>query len=239
MTTEQYAHMHDLERCPPANASFLYSPMLVGQSALIGALPELYLLFPEPVLWVCDDSPTDGPNRDLLLKRLAGPFDGPTIISSPVPPGTIAWLEGQYPGREFAYVIENVRRASAYHDLVAQEWTVGTNSKLLWKLLCGVHPCYRTTPESAELGKLALNSFLSLNIAFMHEISDLAQKVSADADAICEILRRDERVSSLAPLRPGPSWGGDHLARDVDTLQQLGHEFDVSLPLISRLRSDG
>ncbi len=221
-----------------STAALLHAPILVGESCFLEALRQLDLRFSEPVLWICDDSPEDGPNRDLLLKRLAGPFDGPTIISSPVPPGTIAWLEAQYPGREFAYVIENVRRASAYLDLSMQRWTVGTRSERLWRMLRGVWTCHRTTPETAELGKLALNSFLSLNIAFMHEISDLAQKVSADGEDICAILRRDDRVSPLAPLKPGPSWGGHHLARDVDTLQQLGHEFDVSLPLISRLRSD-
>lgn len=214
---------------------------VLGDSPLADAVRATNLTPAEPVAWICEATT----NRDQLAELIEMSFIRRVIVSAPVPVGTLAWLEDIHIHRVFAYIPENVRRASAVTDFQnADRFIIGTRHEAFYELLVhmlapwGAH-FHLVTPESAEMTKLALNSFLSLNIAFMHEIDDLCRATGANADEVSRALLTERRISPSAPLRPGPSWGGDHLARDVKTLQRMAEHYGVMLPLIRQLRSEG
>ena len=89
-----------------------------------------------------------------------------------------------------------------------------------------------TDPETAEMVKHATNAYLAIMIAFTHEIGRVSKIVGADPQTISRALLTERRVSPHAPLQPGPSWGGEHLARDVQMLMNIAHSHGIELPMI-------
>jgi UDPglucose 6-dehydrogenase len=92
-------------------------------------------------------------------------------------------------------------------------------------------------PESAEMTKHAINSFLALSITFMNEIACLCEKAGADGKEVERGLKSESRIGPKAYLSPGSAFAGGTLARDVVTLAQLGrqnHETLEVLPAIKR-----
>ena len=68
--------------------------------------------------------------------------------------------------------------------------------------------------ENAELGKLFLNSFLTVKISYGNMMAELCEKISgADIDVVSRILESDHRVGKNL-LSGGLSYGGPCLPRD-------------------------
>ncbi len=214
---------------------------VVGETALGEAVRQCVsdgtIVFPEPTLWLCGQDTDDL----AMCGDIAASPALCVLVSNPIVPGTTRGLAKEFPSRRFAYVVETVRRATGLEDFVsAPQLIIGT-----YQLEHELSRVFRRWPmlqfvsiETAELTKLALNALLSLHIHFAHEMEALASGAGADAYKVAQALRGDPRISPLAPLLPGPSWGGSHLARDVDTLQHLGELYGIDLPLINQLRSE-
>ena len=198
------------------------------------------------VAWLCYDTPlteTGGDTEQVLRwisEDLPTIMPGtPILLSSQMPVGTIARLEHLYPGRPFAYVPENIRVDHAIADFEHQtRIVIGTRNPNFYHL-----PIYFilghltdniiwTNPETAEMVKHALNAWLGMNIAFINEIARVAKALGADAETISTSLLTERRISPLAPLRPGPPFGKGHLARDLQTLQNLSHTHQLWTPLL-------
>ena len=71
--------------------------------------------------------------------------------------------------------------------------------------------CLLTDSRSAELCKLAENSFRDLNIAFANELSMISERLGVDAQTVIQLANRHPRV---AILQPGPGVGGHCVAVD-------------------------
>lgn len=78
---------------------------------------------------------------------------------------------------------------------------------------------YKTTYETAELSKLALNYLLASQINAVAKLALVAEKVGADWLGIAQMLRLDQRIGPHAYLRPGEA--GGHLPRDVKTVESI------------------
>jgi UDPglucose 6-dehydrogenase len=91
-------------------------------------------------------------------------------------------------------------------------------------------------PESAEMVKHALNSFLALSVAYINEIATLSEMVGADAQEVAAGLKSDPRIGARAYLGPGGPFAGGTLARDVVTLSQLGITQHLPLALIPAIK---
>jgi UDP-N-acetyl-D-mannosaminuronic acid dehydrogenase len=68
-----------------------------------------------------------------------------------------------------------------------------------------------TDAESAEMAKLAENTYRDVNIAFANELSLIAERLQLDVWEIIEMANRHPRVNIL---RPGPGVGGHCIAVD-------------------------
>ena len=91
-------------------------------------------------------------------------------------------------------------------------------------------------PESAEMVKHALNSFLALSITYINEIARLCERMGADAREVSAGLKSEPRIGPKAYLGPGGPFAGGTLARDVVTLTRLAAANRERLALIPAIK---
>jgi UDPglucose 6-dehydrogenase len=188
------------------------------------------------IFWVCIDMPVserDDSDVESFLNELDNamvpvPNGALVLISTQVPVGTTASLERKYPERRFATQPENIRIAHAVADLQAQNRIVvgsrhDSDRPLLTDLFKNFTPgtVHFFSPESAEMVKHSLNTFLAMEIVFANEIADVCQEVGADVDQVSLGFRSDRRVGD-GPLTPGGPYRGGTLGRDVVVLNKHG-----------------
>lgn len=91
-----------------------------------------------------------------------------------------------------------------------------------------------TDPISSEIAKYAANNFLAMKIAFINEIANLSESVSANYDDIKKILVSDNRIDSKF-LNAGPGFGGSCFPKDAASFAKSLSEFEVPDNLISAI----
>ncbi|MSU45600.1 MAG: nucleotide sugar dehydrogenase [Lacunisphaera sp.] len=202
------------------------------------------------VLWVCYDTPVDADDHsdvDWVLSRLGRvlPALRPgtvVLLSSQLPVGTCAQLATCHPTLHFACSPENLRLGQAIEAFEKPaRIIVGISSAparpALEKMLAPLGaPLVWMRPESAEMVKHALNSFLALSVAYINEIATLCEIVGADAQEVAAGLKSDPRIGPRAYLGPGGPFAGGTLARDVVTLTKLGSAQKLPLALIPAIK---
>ncbi len=192
---------------------------------------------PVDLVWIAYDVPLDDAGAPVVdeirarLRRLDAdlPIDIPCLVSCQWPVGTMRSIadEDGAEGREWIYVMENVRAGKAVSDFAADPiLAIGASSLpqgLLWKFLRSLATTREPwcgSWESIEFAKHSLNAFLALQIAFVNELARLAPHDVNMAD-VTRVLKSDPRVSPLAPLTAGPKFGGGSLKRDLLVLEKL------------------
>jgi len=90
----------------------------------------------------------------------------------------------------------------------------------------------RVSLRTAEMTKHALNGFLAISVCFANELGNLCDEVGADGHRLAEVLRLEPRIGTKAMLFPGLGFSGGTLARDVQTLRQLGDSHGIDTPLL-------
>lgn len=202
------------------------------------------------VVWVCYDTPVDANDQSdtaWVLDRIDRvlPLLRPgtvVLISSQLPVGTCATLARAYPGLHLACSPENLRLGKAIEAFEKPaRIIVGVSAeparRVLETLLTPLGaPLVWMRPESAEMVKHALNSFLALSVAYINEIATLSEAVGADAQEVATGLKSDPRIGARAYLGPGGPFAGGTLARDVVTLSQLGQAQGLPIALIPAIK---
>ena len=84
-----------------------------------------------------------------------------------------------------------------------------------------------TTIKTAELTKVAYNTFIGLKIAFANTMMELCEKTGADVDDLVDALSLADRVISPAYLRGGMGDGGGCHPRD--NIASLGLQVNLDL----------
>lgn len=97
-------------------------------------------------------------------------------------------------------------------------------------------PLHVTTIRTAELTKVAYNTFIGLKIAFANTMMELCEKTGADIDDLIDALSlADRRIISPAYLRGGMGDGGGCHPRDNIALSWLAREVGLSYDLFEAL----
>ncbi len=202
------------------------------------------------VIWVAYDTPVDDfdkgnygkiINEFIQISRWISPVAN-IVISSQLPVGSAKVIrniiDSQIVNNKIKIAVspENLRLGKAMDSLLnAERIIVGIedlqpnqvqnelfnsfNSKIIWMKI-----------ESAEMLKHALNSFLATSVTFMCEISEICEKVGADANEVALGLKSDSRIGNKAYLSPGLGFAGGTLARDVNYLKdQFSRKSDKSV----------
>ena len=202
------------------------------------------------ILWVCYDTPVNENDQSDVEFVLANvrkavahlPKDALVLISAQLPAGTCRTLEKEFPQFHFACSPENLRLGKAIDSFENPERVIvgirnDTKQKMLEKLFA---PFTRTIifmrPESAEMVKHALNSFLALSITFINEIARLCERVGADAGEVSRGLKTEPRIGPRAYLGPGGPFAGGTLARDVVTLTKLAEARGETISVIPAIK---
>lgn len=172
------------------------------------------------------------------------------ILESTVPPGTtmsmVSRLGRARPdltgaggvGKSFfaAHCPERVLPGKILTELVNNDRIIGgitpscaARAKALYQSFVK-GACITTTAETAELTKLAENSFRDVNIAFANELSMVCDELGID---VWELLRLANRHPRVNILNPGPGVGGHCIAVDPWFIADAAAD---STPLIQTAR---
>lgn len=91
-------------------------------------------------------------------------------------------------------------------------------------------------PRSAELTKYAANAMLATKISFINEIANLAEKMGADVQEICDGIKRDVRIGPHF-IDPGCGYGGSCFPKDVKALCHMAKASDYNAPLLEAIET--
>lgn len=191
------------------------------------------------VHFICVGTPQlpDAQGTDLSQLRacigaLAPLLRSPCLVvgRSTVPVGTAAEVADQLSrfapvgeGVELAWNPEFLREGHAVEDTLRPDRIVlGVQSPRAEGLLKQIYarqagagtPFFVTDLATAELAKLAANSFIATKISFINAMAEVCETADGDVMALSRILGADPRIGG-ASLRPGLGFGGSCLPKDI------------------------
>ena len=171
------------------------------------------------------------------------PFYGPTSVvvgKSTVPVGTATKLKARLAqnvefGARLAWNPEFLREGNALFDSLSPDRIViGTDDavseraleELYASLIESGTPFVKTDIATAELVKVAANSFLATKISFINAMAEISEQVGADAVQLAEAIGYDARIGNKF-LRTGLGFGGGCLPKDIRAFQARAEELGL------------
>ena len=163
------------------------------------------------------------------VESLAELLPGPALIvgKSTVPVGTAARLAERLaetaPDLEIAWNPEFLREGHAVDDTLRPDRLVfGVVSDRAEALLRQVYarpiaagcPVVVTDRATAELVKVAANSFLATKISFINAMAEVAEAADADVETLADAIGYDDRIGRKF-LNAGLGFGGGCLPKDI------------------------
>ena len=173
-------------------------------------------------------------------------------IRSTVPPGTmrdkvIPLLEkrsGRRVGRDLGVAMnpEFLREGTSINDYDSAPFDLcGVSDPRSADVLRALYadkgrPFHATSLETAELVKYVNNAFHALKVTFANEVGRLAHVLGVDSLEVMRLLCQDRRLNiSPAYLRPGMSFGGSCLPKDLRALVHEARRRDIAAPLLESI----
>ncbi|MEU4083669.1 UDP-glucose dehydrogenase family protein [Streptomyces aureus] len=174
-----------------------------------------------------DSGAADLRHVEAVVDGLApGLREGALVVGkSTVPVGTADRLAPRLAvsGAEIAWNPEFLREGSAVQDtlrperIVAGVRSAGAEARLravYAPLTTAGAPFVVTDTVTAELVKVASNSFLATKISFINAMAEICDVMGADVLTLAEAMGRDSRIGP-AFLSPGLGFGGSCLPKDI------------------------
>jgi UDPglucose 6-dehydrogenase len=245
----------------PGLQDLLDEQMAAGRISFTAAVGDA--LADAEAVFICVGRPV-GANGDLSLTAVEAvardiarhaPEGIVVIVKSTVPPGTCDRIDRvirlERPGFRFHVVSspEFLREGHAIEDTLGPDrLVIGAADDSASELVRRVYEpiveggcrLIQTDRRTAELAKLASNSFLATKVSFANAIGRLCELTDADVNGVTEIMGADPRIGASF-LRAGIGFGGYCLPKDVDSLRRLaerhGYLFDL-LTQVARVNGD-
>ena len=166
-------------------------------------------------------------------------------VISTVLPGTVrSRLLPLTTGHSLIYCPQFVAMGTVVFDLHHPEFTLlgygDTKPAVVKEVLEGLRrelaPTFELSYESAELAKVAYNTFVGAKVTVANVVQQLAHTVGASAAEVFGVLRSaDRRLASPSYLGPGMGDGGPCHPRDNIALSWLAGEVGMGQDLFSAL----
>lgn len=211
------------------------------------------------VIMICVGTPTGDDGRtnmkyifsaaETIAKNLNTNSYKIIVVKSTIPPGTcmslLSFINQINPevkeGVHFDMVFnpEFLREGTAINDFLYPDRVViglrqNSNAKATMTKL--YEPFTKnilfTDLASAEMSKHASNAFLALKISFANQISDLCEKLDADAIDVLKIVGQDNRIGPMF-LNPGPGYGGSCFPKDTLELYETAKDKGMNLSILN------
>ncbi|WP_433331774.1 UDP-glucose dehydrogenase family protein [Spirillospora sp. CA-294931] len=109
---------------------------------------------------------------------------------------------------------------------VESEWAHERLSAAFRPILDQGTPVVRTDLATAELVKVAANSFLATKISYINAMAEVCEAVGADVKDLAESLALDDRIGGKF-LKPGLGFGGGCLPKDIRAFAHRAEEIGV------------
>jgi UDPglucose 6-dehydrogenase len=198
-------------------------------------------------IFLAEDSPD---SLAELAIRVARPAPKPPILSivTPVPVGTAAEIERQLnaAGVEATIVSQPIffTPGCAVEDFNWPDRIIlGTSSneavhivkQIFHPLVMRGVPVIVSNHETAELVREAATAFVATKISFINEVSNLCERVGADAVSLALALGLDKKIAPRC-LQPGAGMGGLFAESDMEALAELARANGVPLKILSAAR---
>lgn len=205
------------------------------------------------IYWYCKDTSVnnkDEGDTDEIIKKILERLDElinckELIISSQIRVGTYKKIENELKKKNkninLYYIPENLRLGKALKRFLNPDRIIvglrdKKNSKTIIKLFKTISKkIIFVKPESAEMIKHSINTFLANSICFINEITRISNSVNADSLEVSAGLKSDERIGYKSYLSPGAPYGGGTLGRDVFILKNLSKIKKIRNPLIRNI----
>jgi UDPglucose 6-dehydrogenase len=204
------------------------------------------------VVWITFDTPVDADDRadvGFVVDAVAAvlPFVGDRavmLLSSQLPVGSARVIEARAralrPSAQIGVAVspENLRLGTALEVFLHPDRViVGVRTEhdraVISALFAPITDRLEwMSVESAEMTKHAVNAFLATSVAFINELSAVAERVGADASDVARGLKTERRIGPYAYLWPGRAFAGGTLARDVNFLRAIGDDVGCDTPLL-------
>lgn len=203
------------------------------------------------VHFVCVGTPqaTDSPAADLsyvtaAFSALASRISRKALLvgKSTVPIGTaeqltrlVQDLSPVGPDLELAWNPEFLREGFAVEDTlhpdrlvfgVASRWAEERLRQVFHPLLAAGTPLVVADLATAELVKVAANSFLATKISYINAMAEVCEATGADVSLLARALSYDDRIGGRF-LKPGLGFGGGCLPKDIRAFRHRAEELGV------------
>ena len=169
--------------------------------------------------------------------------DSLVVGKSTVPVGTAAklahMLQGANSKAELAWNPEFLREGFAIEDtLRPNRLVVGVNSdsaenklkEVYAKLIAAGVPWIRADLPTAELVKVAANSFLATKISFINAMAEICEVAGGDVTVLAEAIGYDPRIGPKF-LQAGIGFGGGCLPKDIRAFMARSEELGAKQSL--------
>lgn len=174
------------------------------------------------------------------------------VIRSTILPGTcdkdiIPCLErnsGKQAGRDFDLLVnpEFLREGSAINDyhnppkIVIGVWGNSDPSTLETLYESFTCPKRTTSVKNAEAIKYVDNSWHALKVGFANEIGNILKDHDMDSHEVMDIFSLDTKLNiSTAYLKPGFSFGGSCLPKDIRAISHQARKAGLNTPILTSL----
>jgi GDP-mannose 6-dehydrogenase len=172
------------------------------------------------------------------------------VLRSTVTPGTLEDVmrpiieekSGKKDGVDFdlCFQPEFLREGSSIKDYDNPPFTViGSNSErasnkireLFGHLPCEFHVC---SVKTAKMLKFCCNDFHALKITFANEVGRLSQSLGVDPHEVMSLICKDTQLNiSPVYLKPGFSFGGSCLPKDLRATVHMAKMRDIEVPMLA------
>jgi UDPglucose 6-dehydrogenase len=191
------------------------------------------------------DGSADLQHVHAAVDALAPYINRPCLVvgKSTVPVGTArqltARLARQAPAGkkiELAWNPEFLREGTAVQDSmspdrlvfgVTSSWSADRLRDTYAQQLYNGTPCLVMDLETAELVKVAANSFLATKISFINAMAEVCEAAGADVIRLAAALAADDRIGGRF-LSPGLGFGGGCLPKDIRAFRATARAMNVS-----------
>lgn len=121
-------------------------------------------------------------------------------------------------------------------DSEADQPVIELYQKFYLRLTGSVPPICRMTIESAELTKVAYNTFISTKLTFVNALMEICHKVGADVDSVTSTLcKGTDRLLSPKYMSAGMGDGGGCHPRDNIAMSFLARKLNLSYDVFENL----
>lgn len=124
------------------------------------------------------------------------------------------------------FAVEDTLRPDRLVFGVASPWAEAALRQVYAPILDAGTPLVVADLRTAELVKVAANSFLATKISYINAMAEICEATGADVNQLAEALSHDARIGGRF-LKPGLGFGGGCLPKDIRAFQARADELGV------------